>query len=171
MPRISRLPVVVFAALGAWACSSTKSPAPPVPVSGSAADLSALSGRWEGEYSSKATGRSGSVVFELHPGDKIARGDVLMIPKEPGGTEPAAVPSETIHGMPQVLTISFVSAEGGVLKGTMNPYRDPKCECEVQTTFVGRLEGDTIEGTFTTTPNGPGTITTGSWKMSRKQKK
>jgi hypothetical protein len=171
MSRISGLAFLVLAALGAWACSTATSPAPPVPVSGSSADLSALAGRWEGTYSSEATGRSGSIVFELQPGDKMARGDVLMIPKETGGAEPATVPSETIHGMPQVLTISFVSAEGGVLKGTMNPYRDPKCDCEVQTTFVGRLEGDTIAGTFTTTPNGPGTITTGHWTMSRKKKK
>jgi hypothetical protein len=169
MARIARLACLLLAVFTAGGCSSTTSPAPPVPVSGSSADISALAGRWEGTYSSEATGRSGSIVFELHPGDKVARGDVLMIPKDGSGAE-AQVPSETIHGMPQVLTISFVSAEGGVLKGTMNPYRDPRCDCEVQTTFVGRLSGDRIEGTFTTTPNVGGTITTGHWSMARRKK-
>jgi hypothetical protein len=71
--------------------------------------------------------------------------------------------------MPQVLRIDFVSAAGGVLTGTMAPYRDPDCDCEVQTTFVGRLSGNTIEGTFTTTPSGNAPITTGRWKMERKK--
>jgi hypothetical protein len=171
MARISSLACLLLTALSLGACSSTTSPAPPVPVSGSSADLSALAGRWEGTYGSEATGRSGSIVFELQPGEKVARGDVLMIPGDGSGAEAARVPSETIHGMPQVLTISFVSAEGGVLKGTINPYRDPRCDCEVQTTFVGRLSGETIEGTFTTTPSSGGTITTGHWTMSRQKKK
>jgi hypothetical protein len=169
MARIVRFACSLLTVLALGGCSSTTSPAPPVPVSGSSAEVSALAGRWEGSYSSEATGRSGSIVFELHPGDQVARGDVLMIPKDGSGAE-TAVPAQSIHGMPQVLTISFVSAEGGVLKGTMNPYRDPQCECEVQTTFVGRLSGDTIEGTFTTTPNVGGRITTGHWSMTRKKK-
>ena len=36
-----------------------------------------MTGRWEGDYSSAATGRSGSIVFEFKPGD-LAYGDVLM---------------------------------------------------------------------------------------------
>jgi hypothetical protein len=163
----------LMAAALAWACSSTSTnPAPPVPVAGS--DVSALSGRWVGEYSSEATGRTGSIVFELKSGDKVARGDVLMVPKSAKEGEPQPkLPdaSETLRGMPQVLNISFVDASGGVLSGTMDPYRDPACDCEVQTTFVGRLAGDTVEGTFTTTPQGAGTITTGRWKMTRQKKK
>jgi hypothetical protein len=150
------------------ACSSSN-PAPPVPVQGS--DLSALSGRWVGDYSSTETGRTGSIVFELKPGDKVARGDVLMVPKSEGAAAPA-LPGvdETLRTMPQVLNISFVNASGGVLRGTMDPYHDPACNCQVQTTFVGRLTGDTIEGTFTTTPQGQGSISTGRWKMSRQKK-
>jgi hypothetical protein len=40
----------------------------------------------------------------------------------------------------------------------------------VETSFVGRLSGDTIEGTFTTTPSGNAPITTGRWKMTRQKK-
>jgi hypothetical protein len=167
MTRVAK-PFLILALLAvAWtaACSSTpKNPAPPVPVGGARSDVSALAGRWEGEYSSEATGRTGSIVFELKPGDKLARGDVLMIPK--GGEAPASKPGAPI---PQVLSIGFVSAAGGVLTGTMDPYVSPDCNCQVQTTFVGRLSGDTIEGTFTTTPQGNAPITTGRWKMTRKK--
>jgi hypothetical protein len=35
---------------------------------------------------------------------------------------------------------------------------------------VGRLSGDTIEGTFTTTPSDNAPITTGRWKIARQKK-
>src|SRR5439155_15934257 len=64
-------PFFILALLAvAWtaACSSTpKNPAPPVPVGGARSDVSALAGRWEGEDSSEATGRTGSIVCELKP--------------------------------------------------------------------------------------------------------
>jgi hypothetical protein len=155
-------PAAVGLLAGALAAScsscSSSSPAPPVPVAGS--DLGQLAGRWEGQYSSEATGRTGSIVFELKSGEKVARGDVLMVPK--GAQDPKVIP--------QMLNINFVNAACGVLRGTMDPYTDPACACEVQTTFVGRQSGDTIEGTFTTTPSGNLPITTGRWKITRQKK-
>src|SRR6187397_1528326 len=154
MPR-NRPPLaadlLLAAALAAPACSSSSSsnPAPTVAVGGGKSDVSALSGKWVGEYSSEATGRSGSITFEFKSG-KVGRGDVLMVPK--GGFAPAPAGSDPTKSMPQVLMINFVNAEGGVLTGTMDPYTDPTCNCEVQTTFVGEMQGDTIQGTFTTTP-------------------
>jgi len=165
----NRFPAVLLAAALGWGCASSN-PAPPVPVQGS--DVSAISGRWVGDYSSLDTGRSGSIVFELRPGDKVARGDVLMKPRASGdGESQSKLPgtSETLRSMPQVLNISFVNATGGVLRGTMDPYTDPSCDCVVQTTFVGRQSGDTMEGTFTTTPQGAGSISTGRWKMTRQK--
>ncbi len=137
-----------------------------MPVTG--ADVSALAGKWTGTYASEATGRTGSIVFELKSGDKVARGDVLMVPA--GAKDAPTSGPEAVRTMPQVLSISFVSATGGILRGTMEPYRDPSCDCEVQTTFVGRPSGDTIEGTYTTTPTGQGAITTGRWKITREKK-
>jgi hypothetical protein len=152
-----------FAAAGLLAASlasscSSSNPAPAVPVAGS--DLGALAGKWTGEYSSEATGRTGSIVFEFKSGEKVGRGDVLMVPK--GAQDPGVIP--------QVLNINFVNAAGGVLRGTMDAYTDPSCDCQVQTTFVGRQSGDTIEGTFTTTPSGKAPITTGRWKITRQKK-
>jgi hypothetical protein len=153
---------LLTSALG-LACSSTpKNPAPEVPIGGAQSDISAMAGRWEGTYASEATGRTGSIVFELKSGKDTAKGDVLMVPK--GANAPAASADPT-RTMPQVLTISFVNAEGGVVRGTMDPYRDPACDCEVQTTFVGVRKGDSMEGTFTTT--GAATVATGTWSMHR----
>ena len=164
MVHRGRLAALVFASAALAAACKSSNPAPEVPVAGG--DLSALAGRWVGEYSSTETGRTGSIVFELRSGDKVARGDVLMKPK----VEPQSA-NDPLRSMPQMLNISFVSATGGVLRGTMDPYTDPSCDCKVQTTFVGRLSGDTIEGTFTTTPQGSeGNLTTGRWKMSREKK-
>jgi hypothetical protein len=49
----------------------------------------------------------------------------------------------------------------------LDAYRDPDCECPVQTTFTGIVNGDTIDGTFTT--RGPPSTAgqTGSWRVKR----
>jgi hypothetical protein len=139
-----------------------------VPVEGASADLSRLAGDWEGEYSSKATGRLGSIVFKLVPGEGQAHGDVLMIPR--GSNDPyrprSGVEGPSPAGASQLLTIRFVRAEGGKVSGVLDPYWDPDCNCEVATTFVGELRGDTIEGTFTSERN-LGRVF-GTWKATRK---
>lgn len=53
----------------------------PVEVSAADFDVSALVGRWAGEYHSDETGRSGNITFTLQPGEASAFGDVMMIPK------------------------------------------------------------------------------------------
>ena len=157
------------------ACSSTstssQSVAPEVPVAASQTDLKSLVGKWEGEYSSQATGRSGSIVFELTAGASEARGDVLMIPRgsnRPLAPEPQS-PEETLRTMPQVLTIHFVNAQAGVISGVLDPYRDPDCDCRVDTNFVGTLKGDVIEGTFSSLLSRGGVTTTGVWKVTRQK--
>ena len=149
-------------------CSSTPAP---VPVEGAHADLSALAGRWEGEYQSPATGRLGSIVFDLTAGEDHAHGDVLMIPR--GSTTPYSRTPRT-GGEPvspgptsQLLTIRFVKAEAGKVSGTLDPYWDPSCPCEVTTTFVGEVRGDEISGTFSSTRNAGRVF--GTWKVTRKK--
>jgi hypothetical protein len=174
MPRVIRIAAVLLVpafALAATSCSSSspqsgssvENPAPVVPVGGT--DTSVLVGKWVGEYSSTETGRSGSIVIEFKSGGKVARGDVLMQPKGYSASAPEG--SDPLKSMPQVLQISFVNVEGGAVKGTMDPYVDPGCNCEVDTTFVGKVTGDTIEGTFSTTPVGRDAPTAGRWKVTR----
>src|SRR6476659_1380758 len=54
--------------------------APPatVAIEATSKAISQLSGKWVGDYSSAATGRSGSIVFELNGNQQTARGDVIM---------------------------------------------------------------------------------------------
>src|SRR5256886_3075331 len=52
-----------------------------VPVGGTAGEVAALAGQWEGSYASAATGRSGSISFTLSAGSDSAFGDVIMIPR------------------------------------------------------------------------------------------
>jgi len=173
--RRSALVFTLGTAACVWACSSSsKNPAPSVPMSGARSEISSLAGRWEGTYSSEATGRSGSIVFELKSGDTVAKGDVLMVPRganAPADSSKLPGTDEALRTMPQVLTIHFVSASAGEVQGTMDPYRDPDCDCEVQTTFVGKPSGDTIEGTFTTTRSGADAtpMATGRWSIVRKK--
>jgi hypothetical protein len=139
-----------------------------VRIEGAPSEISALAGNWEGEYSSQATGRLGSIVFQLVAGEDHAHGDVLMIPRgsnEPyrprsGGQGPAP------GGASQLLSIRFVRAEGGKLTGTLDPYWDPDCSCEVTTTFVGEVHGNRIEGTFTSERIAGRVF--GTWTASRK---
>jgi hypothetical protein len=154
----------------ALACGCSSAPAP-VPVSGAASDLQALAGEWEGEYSSEATGRSGTIVFKLAPGEDHAHGDVLMIPR--GGAEPfrrtdSSWP-EAAHVPSQLLVIRFVSAAGGSVTGTLEPYHDPTCDCDIDTTFTGKLHGDTIEGTFASVSSKGVARTGGVWRVTRKK--
>ena len=105
MTRTVGVSLVLLLALAA--CSSTPAP---VPVAGKTGDLQQLAGEWEGEYSSEATGRSGTIVFKLAPGEDHAHGDVLMIPR--GGAEPfrrmdSSWP-EAAHVPGQLLVIRFV---------------------------------------------------------------
>ena len=148
-------------------CASTP---PAVPVEGAAGDLSALAGHWEGEYESPATGRLGSIVFDLTSGEDHAHGDVFMIPRGstkaygPAPVQPGQSPSQGATS--QLLTIRFVKAEGGKVSGTLDPYWDPDCNCEVTTTFVGEVRGNTVAGTFSSSRNAGRVF--GTWKVTRK---
>lgn len=151
----------------AAACVTTSTP---VEIAGDPSEISALAGHWEGEYSSQATGRLGSILFDLMAGEDHAHGDVLMIPR--GSNDPYR-PSRRAGGagpgpaqVSQILTIRFVRAEGGRISGTLDPYWDPDCNCEVTTLFVGQVRDDMVEGTFTS-ERAAGRVF-GTWKVRRK---
>lgn len=150
------------------ACASKPTP---VTVAGDAGDVASLAGKWSGEYNSPVTGRSGSIVFNLSNSGTAASGDVVMIPRgygkalfryNPGTTTPIQSADNS-----QVLTIKLVRVSADTVSGVLDPYRDPQCDCAVETTFVGRLHGDTIDGTFTTRGSQSVAPQTGTWRVKR----
>lgn len=159
--------IPVLALLAVLACQSIPET---VPLVGSPTDVSSLVGEWSGEYDGGASGRSGSIVFVLRSATDTAHGDVLMIPRALRDQATA----EARHGQlqlrsNQVLRIAFIRIASGDISGTLDPYTDPDCNCTVQTTFTGRLTGNTIEGTFVTRGSQLPREHTGRWRVTRKE--
>jgi hypothetical protein len=89
-----------------------------VEVKGKDTETAKLAGEWEGTYEGRESGRSGTAKFNLQLGRHTAEGEVYM-----GGETP--------------LKIQFIEVEGGQIQGTIAPYTDPNCDCQVETTFLG----------------------------------
>jgi len=151
----------------AIACSST--PPAPVPLEATADSLAPLAGTWAGEYSSPATGRSGSIVFELRADSTSAAGDVVMYTRV---VDRPVIPRDGRAAAPEIaseaLRISFVRVAGGEISGSLDRYPDPVTRAMLSTTFTGRLSGDAIEGTFESRGGGEAAPQRGRWKVTRR---
>jgi hypothetical protein len=167
--RITQLGIAAATGV-ALACASKPTP---VTVTGDSAARASLAGKWVGEYSSTATGRTGSIVFNLSRSGDAASGDVVMIPRGLGRalqpyTSSSAAGTATQTASPaQVLTIKLVRVAGDNVSGVLDAYRDPECDCPVVTTFTGRVDDDTIEGTFSTAGRQAAGPQTGTWRVKR----
>jgi hypothetical protein len=169
--RRDRLIVATFIAASSIACHSRS---PSIELTSSDFDLNPLVGEWRGDYSSAATGRTGTIAFTLRAGEGVASGNVVMIPRADSllTDEEREALSSTSAPAKSVLKIHFVRKEGGAVNGTLDPYRDPDCGCLVTTTFQGTFrDARTIVGTFTTVPSAPGgSVTGGKWSVKRIKK-
>lgn len=123
----------------AAACGASQSS---VEVRGGTEEIAMLAGQWHGSYEGLQSGRRGTITFDLEVGRHTAEGEVLM---NALGAESAATP----------LKIKFVSVSRGAISGRIEPYMDPQCNCEVRTTFEGKVRGDAITGTFVSVPDHP----------------
>lgn len=160
MVRLS--PLVLIAAL---ACGGAQNP---VPVVGPSSDISKLAGEWSGEYSSGETGRSGSILFKLNAATDSAFGDVVMSPPRMAGQLPGQAPTgQTAAASTQAISINFVRVSGGQVSGSLAPYTDPSCNCPLHTMFIGRLRGDTLEGTYTSRHEQSSDAQQGRWRVVR----
>ena len=137
----------MFALMMVVACGGTQKE---VAVKGSDLDLARVAGDWEGNYNGTDSGRTGPVSFSLQVGSHTAEGQVMM-----DGATP--------------LKIEFVKVKDDQVKGTIAPYTDPSCSCEVETTFLGTLGNDVIDGTFETKVSATGQLQTGTWSVTRKR--
>ncbi len=148
-------------AIAIASCATVHAPAP---VSGSRADLAQLTGQWSGEYHNASSGRQGSILFQLSADADTAYGDVLMFPRlEVRGSRGDGGPAR--ERVPQNLTIHFVRAAEGRVTGRLDPYRDADCDCIVNTLFEGRVSGDRITGTYTSSRLSDGTQQQGEWSV------
>ena len=167
--RILTIAVAPALAVVMGACAPKQTP---VRIVGEPLEMSALVGEWRGEYSSRETGRSGSIVFRLKSVTDTAYGDVIMISRKSVQQQTGADPAMRSGVTPapgQVLTIRFVRMEGGRVVGRMAPYTDPDCDCRTLTTFHGTFKGPaTIEGTFESSrSNADQAASMGKWKVNR----
>lgn len=160
---MSRIGLVAATALLGTGCGFQGTP---VPVTG---ETALLEGEWEGTYTSRESGRVGSILFRLAAGTDSAYGDVLMIPAQVGTMRMPGAPEipQAERKLPTALAISFVRCEDGEVTGRLDPYRDPDTGERVFTTFEGRLHGNEFRGTFTTFYQGSGHRVTGTWSVKR----
>jgi hypothetical protein len=159
----------VTAMLALAACRYTPST---VPMEGSPRDIARLAGTWDGEYSSVASGRTGSITFTIAAGKDTALGDVVMIPEH--GQPLHAADAETWkhreHARSsELLRVTLIRVDGGVLRGELEPYIAPDCQCHVTTVFRGGLNGDKIDGQYVTRAAG-GLVQEGRWSVTRRKK-
>jgi hypothetical protein len=150
----------------ALACSSQLSS---VRLQGDPRSIASLAGRWGGEYWGASGGRRGSLSFELRPGTDTLYGDVSMMDLF-GNTVRPADPADVhrLHGgAPLLLRIEFVMASQDSLRGVLEPYVSPDCDCTVTTSFAGALAEDKINGTFETRSASIGVLAHGFWRMER----
>ena len=144
--------------------------ADPVPMLGTHPEIEALEGQWDGEYHSPDTHRTGSILFEIRSHGDSAFGDVLMrVPQGEAGPRPADLGTgHELHARSsEVLLIRFVTINGTQIRGELEPYIAPDCECVARTTFFGRREGYGIYGTFITRTQA-GIIQQGEWWVKRR---
>jgi hypothetical protein len=158
-----------FALVAVVGCLTT--PSPPVRLQGDVRSISGLAGSWTGEYWGGSGGRGGSLSFSLRSGSDSLFGDVTMV--DPRGQTLRSADPTDVHAMhatsAQQLRIDFVAAQGDSIRGTLEPYIAPDCECTVNTTFFGQVRSDKITGTFQTRSAGR-VRAEGSWEMRRVNK-
>lgn len=172
-PGWNRPPLLPGAALlAATLIASCATERASVPLVATPEERSSLVGEWHGRYAGPQ-GRAGSIVLFVKAGEDHAHGDVLMVPEgrsqrygpSAGGSRDA---SPARRGL-ELLTIRFVEAGEGRITGMLDPYWDPDCQCEVWTSFDGRLEGDRIAGTFSSISGRRGVgRSSGAWEVRRR---
>ena len=69
----------------------------------------------------------------------------------------------------ELLVIHFVTADRGMIRGTMNAYWDPDRECLANASFLGSVDGDVIAGSFVSTCDDGVRVLRGRWRVERRR--
>jgi hypothetical protein len=159
---------VMFVGFAAALAAGCQSHSMPVRLQGDATAIASLAGRWTGEYWGGAGGRGGSLAFTLRSGSDSLYGDVTMV--DPKGQQLRPADPMEVHQThaqsAQGLRIDFASIRADSVRGTLEPYIAPDCNCIVSSTFFGKVQGDRITGRFETR-NAGRVLAEGSWEMKR----
>ena len=152
----------------ALAVGCRTAPQMPVQLQGDPTSIAWLAGSWTGEYWGGAGGRGGSLSFTLRSGTDSLYGDVTML--DPYGQKLQPADPMDVHAQhvrsPQQLRIDVARVEADSIRGVLEPYVAPDCDCIVATTFMGRVAGDRITGVFETRAGGR-VRAEGSWELNR----
>ena len=137
------------------------------------ADWEMLSGDWRGEYTVPGRERHGLIEFRLKGLLQEAAGEVLMFTEHSGWPITGMPPSDQAGRRPprdaQLLVIHFVTADRGMIRGTMNAYWDPDRECLANASFLGSVDGDVIAGSFVSTCEDGVRVLRGRWRVERRR--
>lgn len=161
--------VIVAGSLAVMLAACRTTPSASVRLQGEPSAIARLAGRWTGEYWNGAGGRGGSLAFSLRSGSDSLFGDVTML--DPRGQQLRAADPMDVHMLhvqsPTQLRIDLVIAQGDSVRGVLEPYISPDCECAVTTTFFGQVHGDRIDGRFETR-NAGRIRAEGKWELERR---
>ena len=151
----------------------------PVPVEGSQEEISAIAGEWKGEYRTKDAGRRGVIRFVMPQRADTGFGEVeitfspaLAAAAAASGADPKARDGEDLLDPDPhpFLSIKIVRIEKNSVRGTLDPYWDPDCECRTQTVFEGKVTGNRMEGTFSSRrQSAEHQVFSGKWRVERRR--
>jgi hypothetical protein len=149
MVKIVKLLPLFIAVSVLGACGSSMSS---VPVQGEDKELAALAGEWKGEFEGDTRERRGTIAFDLELGRHTANAKVIM---------------NSTAGAPVDLKVEYLKVVNGQLRGKIEPYMDPGCNCTVNTEFEGSLTSGFIVGTYVAAMDADGKKLTGQWSAER----
>lgn len=139
-----------------------------VRLRGDPLSIASLGGVWDGRYWGAPSGRSGNLSFYLPTGTDSLAGDVMML--DAAGIQLVSADPAESHRMhvrsPKLLRVDIVIAAGDSVRRVLEPYIAPDCQCTAYTTFIGRVTGDEIDGTFETRSSSA-SLGAGLWHVTR----
>jgi hypothetical protein len=149
-------------------------PASPPHVTVPTVNVQPLVGEWRGDYvANDPSGTHGTLAFALAAGNSDAHGTLTINAAgadrafERYRSEQIVFSTEDATPGPDLPAIQFVRLEGSTVSGTVDAFVDPACQCSAIMTLSGKLQGDTIAGTFRATYNAQRPDLTGKWMVKR----